>query len=212
MPPNAERPEFGPTERIPAERDLAEHLGISRMTLRKALQILIDRGMLERRGNRGTFVTAPALSGHSIRWRARASPKWLNRPGLAQEARLIYGVWMAASVGAFYFANTTFIIVVVQLLFGLVANAVWPIYYAVASDSAQPSVTSTANGIITTAMFIGGGIAPILMGTLISMGGGWTSLHGYTVCFFVMAGCALGGAFLQLFSHRPQVLVAQTGL
>ncbi|WP_241088859.1 GntR family transcriptional regulator [Pseudomonas viridiflava] len=74
MPPNAERPEFGPTERIPAERDLAEHLGISRMTLRKALQILIDRGMLERRGNRGTFVTAPALSGHSIRWRARASP------------------------------------------------------------------------------------------------------------------------------------------
>ncbi|PCK92876.1 MFS transporter [Pseudomonas viridiflava] len=125
---------------------------------------------------------------------------------------LICGVWMAASVGAFYFANTTFIIIVVQLLFGLVANAVWPIYYAVASDSAQPSATSTANGIITTAMFIGGGIAPILMGTLISMGGGWTSLHGYTVCFFVMAGCALGGAFLQLFSHRRQVLVAQTGL
>lgn len=83
---------------------------------------------------------------------------------------------------------------------------IWPIYCAVASDSAQPSATSTANGIITTAMFIGGGIAPILMGTLISTGGGWSSLHGYTVCFFVMA---LGGALLRLFSHRPQVLVAQ---
>jgi hypothetical protein len=34
-------------------------------------------------------------------------------------------------------------------------------------------------------------------------------LHGYTVCFFVMAGCALGGALLQLFSHRPPALVAQ---
>jgi GntR family transcriptional regulator len=56
-----ERPEFGPSERIPAERDLAEHLGISRMTLRKALQTLIDRGVLERRGNRGTFVTAPGV-------------------------------------------------------------------------------------------------------------------------------------------------------
>lgn len=56
-----ERPEFGPTERIPAERDLAEHLGISRMTLRKALQTLIERGILERRGNRGTFVTAPGV-------------------------------------------------------------------------------------------------------------------------------------------------------
>ncbi len=119
---------------------------------------------------------------------------------------IICGLWMAASVAAFYFANTTQIVVIVQLLFGLVANAVWPIYYAVASDSAQPAATSTANGIITTAMFIGGGIAPVLMGSLISMGGGWTSLGGYTVCFFVMAGCAVGGAALQLFSHRPQAL------
>jgi len=125
---------------------------------------------------------------------------------------IICGLWMAASVGAFYFANTTTIIVVVQLLFGLVANAVWPIYYAVASDSAQPSATSTANGIITTAMFIGGGVAPVLMGGLIAMGGGWTSLSGYTVCFFVMAGCALTGAFLQLFSHRPVALQPQPGL
>ena len=122
---------------------------------------------------------------------------------------IICGVWMAASVGAFYFANTTLIIVVVQLLFGLVANAVWPIYYAVASDSAQRSATSTANGIITTAMFIGGGAAPVLMGALISAGGGWTSLSGYTVCFFVMAGCALAGAFLQLFSYRPAMGVVQ---
>jgi MFS family permease len=125
---------------------------------------------------------------------------------------IICGLWMAASVGAFYFANTTTIIVVVQLLFGLVANAVWPIYYAVASDSAQPSATSTANGIITTAMFIGGGIAPVLMGGLIALGGGWTSLSGYTVCFFVMAGCALAGAFLQLFSHRPAALQPQPSL
>lgn len=125
---------------------------------------------------------------------------------------IICGLWMAASVGAFYFANTTTIIIVVQLLFGLVANAVWPIYYAVASDSAQPSATSTANGIITTAMFIGGGVAPVLMGMLISAGGGWTSLSGYTVCFFVMAGCAVGGAVLQMFSHRPQALVVQPGL
>jgi MFS family permease len=115
---------------------------------------------------------------------------------------IICGLWMAVSVGAFYFASTMTLIIVVQLLFGLVANAVWPIYYAVACDSAEPSAISTANGIITTAMFIGGGLAPVLMGSLISMGGGWTSLHGYSVCFLVMAGCALGGALLQLFSQR----------
>lgn len=115
---------------------------------------------------------------------------------------IICGLWMAVSVGAFYFASTMTLIIVVQLLFGLVANAVWPIYYAVACDSTEPSAISTANGIITTAMFIGGGLAPVLMGSLISMGGGWTSLHGYSVCFLVMAGCALGGALLQLLCQR----------
>lgn len=114
---------------------------------------------------------------------------------------IICGIWMATSVGAFYFTETMTLMIVVQLLFGLVANAVWPIYYAVASDSAQPSATSTANGIITTAMFIGGGIAPILMGWLITIGGGWTNLSGYITCFLVMAGCALTGAALQLFTH-----------
>ncbi|XJC77112.1 MFS transporter [Delftia tsuruhatensis] len=111
---------------------------------------------------------------------------------------VICGLWMAASVGAFYFADTMALVVVMQLLFGLVANAVWPIYYAVASDCAQPAATSTANGIITTAMFVGGGIAPVLMGSLISLGGGWTSPGGYALCFLVMAGCALGGVALQL--------------
>ncbi|MGQ8879116.1 MFS transporter [Delftia sp. NA_296.1] len=111
---------------------------------------------------------------------------------------VICGLWMAASVGAFYFADTMALVVVMQLLFGLVANAVWPIYYAVASDCAQPAATSTANGIITTAMFVGGGIAPVLMGSLIALGGGWTSPGGYALCFLVMAGCALGGVALQL--------------
>jgi MFS family permease len=115
---------------------------------------------------------------------------------------VICGLWMAASVAAFYFAGNMTMLIITQLLFGLVANAVWPIYYAVASDSAEPRATSTANGIITTAMFIGGGISPVLMGGLISMGGGWKSLSGYVVCFFVMAGCALAGVVLQLLTRH----------
>ena len=37
-------------DRIPAERELAEKYGVSRMTLRQAVQTLVDEGILERRG------------------------------------------------------------------------------------------------------------------------------------------------------------------
>ncbi len=109
---------------------------------------------------------------------------------------IICGIWMALSVAAFYVATSSLLVVVVQLVFGVVANAVWPIYYAAASDAAPEGAISTANGIITTAMFIGGGIAPLFMGRLISMSGGWTEASGYIVCFFAMAGCALLGVLL----------------
>jgi GntR family transcriptional regulator len=43
-------------DKIPAERDLAEQFGVSRMTLRQAVMLLVDEGVLERRVGSGTFV------------------------------------------------------------------------------------------------------------------------------------------------------------
>ncbi len=48
-------------ERIPSERDLAEALGIHRMTVRKAIERLIAKGMLERRGTSGTYIPDPVI-------------------------------------------------------------------------------------------------------------------------------------------------------
>jgi GntR family transcriptional regulator len=58
-----ERGRLSPGDRLPAERQLAERYGVSRMTLRQALGALQQRGRLVRSKGRygGTFVAEPKL-------------------------------------------------------------------------------------------------------------------------------------------------------
>lgn len=117
---------------------------------------------------------------------------------------VLCGIWMAVGVGGFYFSTSMPMYIALQLFFGLVANAVWPVYYAAATDHAPEGAHGTANGFITTAMFIGGGIAPLLMGWLIGLGGGWEVNTGYQFTFIAMAVCAILGVILQLFVPRDR--------
>lgn len=43
-------------QRIPSERQLSEHFAVSRMTLRQAIQTLVDEGILQRKVGSGTYV------------------------------------------------------------------------------------------------------------------------------------------------------------
>lgn len=65
------RGEVGPGDRLPAERELADQLGVARMSLRDAIKVLQADGYVEvRRGARGgTFVTGLQLPVE--RWRNR---------------------------------------------------------------------------------------------------------------------------------------------
>ena len=71
---------LAPGTRLPAERDLADQLGISRSTLRQALTTLVQSGHLVARRGRsgGTFVAEEppvrrTAGRHSARRRARCS-------------------------------------------------------------------------------------------------------------------------------------------
>lgn len=60
--------EFSPGERLPAERQLASYLRVSRDTVREALGRLVDRGLLEVRRGRtgGAFVLDRPVDGAAV--------------------------------------------------------------------------------------------------------------------------------------------------
>lgn len=53
--------EWPPSYRLPSEPELAAELSVSRGTLRKALQTLIQEGLLRQVRGKGTFVTSAAI-------------------------------------------------------------------------------------------------------------------------------------------------------
>jgi GntR family transcriptional regulator len=81
---------IGPEDALPSERQLAAELGISRITVRKAIEGLAEDGILERRQGSGNFVGTPTrvdknfakLTSFSEDMRARGSTphsEWLKR-------------------------------------------------------------------------------------------------------------------------------------
>nr|BFE71558.1 hypothetical protein GCM10020092_048590 [Actinoplanes digitatis] len=74
-----ERGEIGVGARIENEVDLAERLGVSRPTTRRAIQYLVERGMLVRKRGVGTQVVHPRSAARwncpacTTTWSARAA-------------------------------------------------------------------------------------------------------------------------------------------
>jgi GntR family transcriptional regulator len=56
------RGDLKPGDRLPSEEELLTRFGVSRITVRRAIQNLIQRGIVEIRRGRGTYVLAPRVS------------------------------------------------------------------------------------------------------------------------------------------------------
>lgn len=50
-------------DRVPSENELSERYGLSRMTARKAISLLTDKGLVRRDKGKGTFVSKPRVEG-----------------------------------------------------------------------------------------------------------------------------------------------------
>jgi len=79
-------------EALPPERDIAEEFGVSRITVRKALDALVAEGLLNRRQGAGTFVAARVEKNFSKL--SSFSEDMISR------GRRPESVWLSRSVGA----------------------------------------------------------------------------------------------------------------
>jgi len=79
--------EFKPGDSLPSESDLSKKYNLSRMTVRKCLGVLAERGLVSARQGRGTFVSRPALD--RAVFTVDEFHREVSRRGLKPESRLI---------------------------------------------------------------------------------------------------------------------------
>ncbi|WP_324652433.1 GntR family transcriptional regulator [Georgenia sp. H159] len=79
---------------IPSERELCEQFGVSRMTVRQAVDALVVEGLLERVQGRGTFVAQPKVD---LQLRLVSFPEEMRRRGMEPSLRVLAADRTAAS-------------------------------------------------------------------------------------------------------------------
>jgi DNA-binding GntR family transcriptional regulator len=84
-----------PGDRLPSEAELCERFGVSRMTVRQAVQVLANERLLVRRRGEGTF-TAPRVVARLL-----GSPlsftESMRRRGLRASSRMLHAGWIDPS-------------------------------------------------------------------------------------------------------------------
>lgn len=82
--------------RLPAERELCEQLGVSRTTLRRALEELRRAGYLDRRHGAGTFVARPTVTQRLVQTFSFSYTEEMRHRGYETSSRVLAGHVQAA--------------------------------------------------------------------------------------------------------------------
>lgn len=82
-------------ERLPSERDLSEQFGVSRMTVRQALDALAQQGLIYGKVGKGTFVSEPKIDQQLVALTGFSEE--MQRRGQASSSRVIKAAILAAT-------------------------------------------------------------------------------------------------------------------
>jgi len=80
--------EFQPGDQFPTDENLCEEYGLSRGTVRRAVDMLVEEGRLKREQGRGTFVTAPQLN--RIFFRLSSFDEEMHQRGRTPSTKLLH--------------------------------------------------------------------------------------------------------------------------
>lgn len=80
----------------PSERELVQHFGVARMTVRKAIDALVAQGLLERVPGKGTFVTKPLID---MQMRLSSYTEEMERRGKVPQSQTVLSRREAAGPG-----------------------------------------------------------------------------------------------------------------
>jgi GntR family transcriptional regulator len=85
-----------PGSPAPSERELVQHFGVARMTVRQALDALVAEGLLERVPGRGTFVARARVD---VQVRLSSYTEEMGRRGLKPDSRTLLARMESAGPG-----------------------------------------------------------------------------------------------------------------
>ena len=85
-----------PGSPAPSERELVQHFGVARMTVRQALDALVSEGLLERVPGRGTFVARARVD---VQVRLSSYTEEMGRRGLKPDSRTLLARMESAGPG-----------------------------------------------------------------------------------------------------------------
>ncbi len=113
--------------------------------------------------------------------------------------------WIGVGFVLFQFVGVNLLtLVLVQLFTGLAINGVYPVLYAMTSDSSEPGAIAIGNGLNMSGMLVGG-FGAIIMGALISLGGGYSSSSGFLHGLYFIAAVMFVTALLILLFTRETI-------
>lgn len=120
------------------------------------------------------------------------------------------GIWAGIIMLLLQFATSVVMVFGVQILYGVVLNAIYPICFSVTADSAPKGRVATALSVNFTSLWLAGAAAVWGTGRLIDLGGGLEAKGGYLTVFYIMSALSFAAGLLYLFARETAPLRTRT--